>query len=284
MNQTRSERGAVLISGASTGIGEATALALARDGFIVYAGIRNDADAQRLAAAHPHIRPLQLDVTVPEQIADALARIGRDGIALRGVVCNAGIAVAGPLEYLPLDDIRRQYEINVFGALALVQAALAALRATKGRIVLVGSIAGRFAVPFVGAYSSSKAALAAMADALRVELAPFGVGVSLIEPGNVKTPIWQKGRDARAGLEARMPAAAREHYGPAIGALSARSEHEERTGLPPDVVARAIEHALVARAPRAKYVLGTPAHIQALLAHFPANVRDRAIKAALGIP
>jgi len=198
MNEQRRE--AAVITGASSGIGADAAALLAREGFVVFAGVRSDADAARAAALHERVRPLTIDVADRASIAAAAEAVAASGLVLRGVVGNAGIAVAGPLEYLPVDEVRRQFEVNVFGALAFVQASLPQLRGSRGRVVLVGSISGRLGVPFIAPYSASKAALRAFADALRVELRAAGIGVSLIEPGSVKTPIWQKGRDSRDAL------------------------------------------------------------------------------------
>jgi NAD(P)-dependent dehydrogenase (short-subunit alcohol dehydrogenase family) len=270
---------AVLVTGASTGIGFACVQTLANAGFIVYAGVRGESDAQRVAEVHRNVRPLLLDVTVPEQLAAAAQSIRAAGVPLRGVVNNAGIAVAGPLEYIPPADFRRQFETNVFGALAVTQSMLPLLRqADDGRIVFMSSVSGQIAVPFIGSYASSKFALEALADALRMELHAFGIRVSLIQPGNVRTPIWQKGRDAKDALVASMPQEAIMHYGAAFEALMRVTEHEERTGIEPGIVAQAVLHALTAAQPKARYPVGNPPAWQRRLASLlPERVRDRMV-------
>jgi NAD(P)-dependent dehydrogenase (short-subunit alcohol dehydrogenase family) len=199
-------------------------------------------------------------------------------------VSNAGIAVGGPLEFLPVDELRRIFEINVFGAAELAQAFLPQLRSSKGRLVFVGSISGRLAVPFVAPYSMSKFALRALADALRVELGPAGIGVSLVEPSAVKTPIWSKGRDSREALLALLPPQAMERYGAQMEAMFAQVEREERGAMPVEHVARAILHAITARKPRARYLLGKGARAGSVVALLPTALRDRAIRASMKLP
>lgn len=276
---------AVILSGASSGIGFTTAAVLARDGFVVYGGVRSDQAAATLAAVHERIRPLRLDVTDAASIATAAETFERSGLPLAGIVNNAGIAVAGPLEYVSLGELRSQFEVNVFGPIALTQAFLPRLRADRGRIVFVGSISGRFAVPFIAPYSASKFALRALADALRMELSPLGVAVSLIEPGSVKTPIWQKGRERYERYVESLPAQALRLYGTALDAIRRQSAREERTGIPPERVAAAIAHALLAPQPHARYLIGTPARIGSLLVTLlPPRLHDRLIRKAMGIP
>jgi NAD(P)-dependent dehydrogenase (short-subunit alcohol dehydrogenase family) len=275
---------AVIVSGASTGIGAATAELLAREGFVLFAGVRNEADVERLRAAHSSIRPIRLDVTDPASIERAMQSVVATGIPLQAVVCNAGVAVGGPLEHLPIDDLRRQFEVNVFGAVALAQAALPHLAEGHGRIVFVGSISGRLATPYLGPYSASKFALRALSDALRVELSPAGITVSLIEPGSVKTPIWQKGRAGKHRIMAMLERTPRSHYQAAMETVIARTELEERSGMPVEYVARAIAHAVKSSKPRAQYLLGGPARMGSLLALLPPAWRDRAMRASMRLP
>ena len=282
MSERRPE--AVVITGASSGIGADAAALLAREGFVVFAGVRNDADAARAAALHEGVRPLMLDVADAASIEAAVRTVAESGHPLRGVVANAGIAVAGPLEFLPVDELRRQFEVNVFGALAFVQAFLPQLRGSRGRVVFVGSISGRLGVPFIAPYSASKAALRSFADALRLELRPAGIAVSLIEPASVKTPIWQKGRDSRAELTERLGPQAFEHYGEQIEAVFAQTHREEKAGMPVEQVSRAILHALTAGKPRAAYLLGASARAGSIVAMLPPRLRDRALRASLRLP
>jgi NAD(P)-dependent dehydrogenase (short-subunit alcohol dehydrogenase family) len=266
---------AVVVTGASSGIGEASAIDLAQRGHLVYAGVRGDDDARRIAAAHANLRAVRLDVTDPAAIAAAVQTVANGGVPLMGIVNNAGIAVAGPLEFLPLDELHRQFDVNFFGALAVTQAFLPLLRARRsGRVVFVGSISGRLTPPLLGPYSASKHALRAAANALRLELAPAAIRVALIEPGSVKTPIWAKGRAASHGMLARLPAAAEAPYGAALRNLVHVAEVEERNGLPVRVVVDAIRHALLDPKSKASYLLGFPARAGAIVGAI-APLRDR---------
>lgn len=275
---------AVVITGASTGIGAATAAHLARRNVRVFAGVRDDAAARRLAELHANIMPLLLDVTDPAAIGRAAQSVADSNTVLRGVVNNAGIAVAGPLEFVPLADLRMQFEVNVIAPIAMTQAFLPQLRASGGRAIFVGSISGRFAVPFIAPYSSSKFALRALTDALRVELAPQGVSVSLIEPGSVRTPIWQKGRELYARAWRSLPPGSA-IYSEALAAVVRQTEREERAGIPPERVSRAIEHALFAPRPRAHYIVGTPARLASMFVSLlPPRIHDRFIRKAMRLP
>ncbi|HLI95691.1 MAG TPA: SDR family NAD(P)-dependent oxidoreductase, partial [Candidatus Baltobacteraceae bacterium] len=252
---------------------------LANAGFIVFAGVRSEADEHRVSEVHDNVRPLLLDVTMQEHVAAAAQAIRAAAVPLQGVVNNAGVAVAGPLEYLPLDEFRRQFEINLFGALAVTQAMLPFLReAGDGRIVFMSSVSGQITAPFVGPYSSSKFALEAMSDALRMELSPFGIRVSVVQPGNVRTPIWRKGRDAKDAMAARMPREALTHYEESIEALVRVTEEEERTGIEPAIVAEAVLRALTSAQPKARYPVGNPPAWQRRMASLlPERLRDRLI-------
>ena len=190
--------GTVLVTGASTGIGEATALHLKELGFDSVGAVRKQEDADRLRSHG--LRTVKLDVTDPASIATARAELADAPLA--GLVNNAGIAVAGPLEFLPLDQLRLQLEINLVGQVAVIQQFLPSLRAARGRIVNLSSIGGRVALPLVAAYNASKFALEAISDSLRRELLGQGVDVIVIEPGGVRTPIWRKGNELADELRA----------------------------------------------------------------------------------
>jgi NAD(P)-dependent dehydrogenase (short-subunit alcohol dehydrogenase family) len=274
-------RGSVLITGASTGIGEACALRLAGFGFEVFAGVRKEEDARRLAEASQKIKPLFLDVTDPSQIElaskEVSAGLGERGLS--GLVNNAGIAVAGPLEFLDIDDIRHQLEVNLIGQIAVTQAMMPLLRKARGRIVNIGSIGGRVSGPFGGPYSASKFALEAITDSLRRELAPWGMEVAIIEPGNISTRIWERGIDAGKKRRAALPETAEELYGPQMDAVIRFAEIQDRSGIPAARVARAVHHALTARRPKTRYLVGTDARAQAVLARIlPDRVLDRIIE------
>jgi NAD(P)-dependent dehydrogenase (short-subunit alcohol dehydrogenase family) len=265
----------VLVTGASSGIGEACALRLATRAWRVLGGVRSEEDAKRLRAAD--VEPLLLDVTDPAQIAAAAERIGPQ---LDGLVANAGIAVAAPLELVPLDELRRQLEVNVVGQLAVVQALLPALRRSRGRVVLMGSIGGRSALPFLGPYAASKHALEAFADVLRVELTPWRIGVSIVEPASVRTAIWTKGAAHADELRASIPPAAADLYAERITRFR-EVALKRGPGVDPDVVARAVEHALTAPSPKPRYVVGRDAHLRAWIERLPTRLRDRVIAKVL---
>lgn len=272
--------GAVLITGASTGIGRATAERLSRAGIPVLAGVRREEDAQALAAI-PGVEPLILDITRAEHLDALRERIS--GGSLRGVVNNAGIAVPGPLEELPLDELRRQFEVNVFGGIAVVQATLPALRIGHGRVVNVGSIAGRVAQTFVGAYAGSKGAVHLMSSALRRELRPWGIWVACVEPGVIDTEIWGKGQNAGDELLATLSPEGRARYGAQFERMRDLVDETTTRALSPDEVAERIEHALTAPRPKAYYLIGRDAQVLRLIDRLPARASDRIMERILGL-
>ena len=272
--------GTVVITGASTGIGRATALRLARAGFDVLAGVRREEDGADLRAQDGRIEPVIVDVTDAGQIAALAARVG--GGPLAGLVNNAGIAVAGPLEGVPLDLVRRQYEVNVFGLLAVTQALLDPIRAGQGRIVNIGSIGGRINTPFVGPYSSSKAAVRSLSAALRRELRPWDIRVALVEPGALDTPIWRKGEAGAQETIDALPDRVRSLYARPLDALVAATRKIAANASSADDAAQAIEHALTAERPKAIYTVGREARIQgALHSVLPARTFDALVARAM---
>jgi NAD(P)-dependent dehydrogenase (short-subunit alcohol dehydrogenase family) len=273
-------KGTVLVTGASTGIGEATVLHLRGLGFSPIAAVRKDEDAERLEGQG--LRTTRIDVTDADQIAAARDALGDEPLA--GLVNNAGIAVAAPLEFLPIDRLRQQLEINLIGQAAVTQAFLPALRRGRGRIVNVSSIGGRVGLPLVGAYNASKFGLEGLSDSLRRELRPLGVDVILIEPGGVKTPIWNKAENLADQTLEDVPPEADRLYGRLIAAGRARTQRIAReTGIEPSEVAEVIGKALTASRPRARYLVGSDAKQRAVMAKLlPARVMDRLIMRALG--
>jgi NAD(P)-dependent dehydrogenase (short-subunit alcohol dehydrogenase family) len=247
-----------LVTGTSKGIGEACVRRLATAGWHVYAGVRGEADAERWRGEGAHnIVPLLLDVTDAAAIEAAARFIGEqrgDG-GLDAVINNAGAAFAGPLEILPIAALRHQLEVNVIGQIAVTQAVLPLIRAARGRIIFMSSTSGRSALPLMGAYAASKFALEAAADALRVELRPWRIPVTLIEPGVIETPIWQTSLRRAQQYLAEPRADAGDLYGRILAGLERRVARGIR-GLPADAVARVVERALNARRPRARYVMG----------------------------
>lgn len=277
----------VLITGSSTGIGAATALELDRQGFRVFAGVRSAADAERLRqSASRRLTPILLDVTDEEQViaraADVSQAVGDEGLA--GLVNNAGIVVAGPLELLPMAELRRQFEVNVLGMLAVTQAFLPLLRAGRGRIVNVTSGNGFLSLAYFGSYSASKFAQHALSDALRQELRHWGIPVSMVAPGCVATPIWGKSFDAAERLARQVSPERYEQYHEDLDAVRAAARHLAETAGPVERVAKAVCRALVARRPKALYIVGFDSRLLRMASRFlPIGLRDRIVIRALGL-
>jgi NAD(P)-dependent dehydrogenase (short-subunit alcohol dehydrogenase family) len=273
----------VLVTGASTGIGEACALRLDRLGHRVYAGVRSEEHADGLRQrGSDRIVPVFLDVTDQAQI-DAAAKQIAGGGGLDGVVNNAGIGRGGPLEYLPLETWREQLEVNVLGQVAVTKAVLPSIRAAGGRIVFIGSIGGRVATMLMGPYNASKFATEAIGESLRSELHPWGISVSVVEPGAVKTPIWDKARQQVDRLERALPEEARTRYARHIAAARKAIEMQDRQGVSPDKVAAAVEQALFSPRPKTRYLVGTDARVQALLVRWlPDRPREAIIRRFAG--
>ena len=282
-----------LITGASTGIGRATTLHLAEEGWTVLAGVRDPSAGERLVAdsAPPgRVIPLALEVTDSVQIAQAAARVEQeiaDGGAsspggLDALINNAGIGVGGPLELIPPEDLRRQFEVNVFAQMAVTQALLPALRRAHGRIVFVSSIGGRVAMAFTAPYAASNHAVEALGDALRVELHSSGIQVALVEPGAVATPIWDKARtDADA---VSIPPELQAEYGNIPAAMRKVLADTARRGVAPELVAQTIERALTSSRMKARYVVGRDAKVMLLAKQLlPDLVFDKLARRALGV-
>lgn len=277
----------VLITGCSTGIGRATALRLERDGWQVYAGVRKPEDADSLSRdGGERLQPLILDIADSASIDLARERMSADCPGgLDGLVNNAGVAYSGPLEFVPLDDFRRQLEVNLIGHLAMTQAMLPALRAARGRIVNITSIGGLVATPFFGPYVASKFALEALSDCLRVELRPWGIKTIAIEPGSVATEIWASGAKIFAEMRERLAPGAAELYSEAMEATAQAAADTGARGIPVEDAAAAIERALTARNPRARYLVGRDAKVMAGSSRLlPAQIYDRITARVLKLP
>lgn len=276
---------AVLITGCSTGIGHACALDLAARGWRVFAGVRDQQAGERIVQqATGDLQPILLDVTDRSMIQAAVDRLdamlGTDG--LDGLVNNAGIVVPGPLELLATEDFRRQLEVNVLGTHALTAAMLPMLRQAKGRIVLMGSITGWITPPQYGAYAASKHALEAMADAWRVELRPWRLAVSIVQPDNVDTPIWNKLDQSVAALGNRSEKTTVDMYQRSMQKVRSSGLRMGRTGMPTARVVRAVRHALSARWPRARYPVGLRTRLAFWGAgNLPAWIMDRFLQSAV---
>jgi len=279
-------QGAVVVTGASTGIGNASALKLDAEGFRVFAGVRREADGKALQqAASDRLTPIRLDVTDEAQIAEAAAEVGAavGEAGLAGLVNNAGLGLGGPLEFFPITDLRQVLEVNVIGVVAVTQALLPLLRQGRGRIVNMGSVSGRVAAPFVGPYAASKFAIEALSDAQRLELKPWGIHVALIEPGVIATPIWQKVHEAGKALRQSITEDDQRLYGQTIERVEEMVRKLEASGHPPDVVAKVVLHALTAARPRTRYLCGKAARLQVWLALLPDRLRDALLLRAMGI-
>ena len=232
-------------------------------GWTVYASVRRTGDAPEGTTE------LVFDVTDPVAIGHAATQVPQ----LDALVDNAGVAIAAPLEFLPPDELTRQLDVNVVGQLRVLQAFLPLLRASRGRVVLMGSIAGRSALPFLGAYAMSKFALEAMADSLRVELSPWGIQVAIVQPGTIATPIWTKPQRSVAD----MPPGAGELYGPRLERFRALAAARAAKAAPVESVAAAVEHALTAAKPKTRYIVGPDAKKRARVQRLPDRLRDRVL-------
>jgi NAD(P)-dependent dehydrogenase (short-subunit alcohol dehydrogenase family) len=267
-------RGVVFITGASTGIGHATAVRLAHAGYDVIPGLRRDEPLP-----DPVNAPVLVDLADPDSIEPACKEVlARAEGKLVGLVNNAGVNLNGPFEAISLEEWRHQFEVNLFGHIAVTQALLPTLIENSGRIITTGSIGGRMSFPFLGPYSASKFAVRGWMDSLRLELAPHGVHAVLIEPGAIATPMWDKGNaaadDRIDGLDTAMAERYRDQM---VGARKAASM-SERHAIPADKCAEVIEKAMTARKPKGRYLVGADAHLQAGLAAMPTRVGDAATR------
>jgi NAD(P)-dependent dehydrogenase (short-subunit alcohol dehydrogenase family) len=272
--------GSILVTGASSGIGEACALAFDRLGWEVFAGVRRDEDAKNLdAKSSARLRPVFLDVadlaSVDAASKEIDTRVGDKG--LTALVNNAGIAVGGPVEYIAIEEWRRQFEVNVIGQVAVTKAVLPLIRksGSYGRIVFIGSVGGRMASPFIAPYAASKHAIEAIAESMRHELAETGIRVVVVEPGAVRTPIWDKAESTADEIEASLSQEGLERYGSAIAGLRNAMRFQARTGVDPGVVAAVVERAVTSSQPAARYLVGRDAKVMALIARvLPDRARD----------
>lgn len=254
-----------LVTGASSGIGQACAVRLHHNGWRVLSGVRREGDAPE------GIEEVLLDVTDAEQIQAAAGLVE----GLDGLVNNAGIALAAPLEFIPPEELRHQLEVNLVGQVAVTQAFMPALRRAKGRIVFMGSIAGKSALPFLGPYAASKHGLEAVADSLRLELRPFGIHVSIVEPGTIKTPIWTRSAARADELIESSDGQLGELYGERISAFRQIAMKRGAAGASADAVAKVVEEALTADRPHTRYLVGRDAKLRAGFERLPDRLRDR---------
>lgn len=281
--------GSILVTGASTGIGEACALAFDRLGWEVFAGVRRDEDGKKLQEkSTARLRPVFVDVCDVASIDAAVAAIGEKvgDKGLTALVNNAGIGVGGPVEYLPIEEWRRQLDVNVIGQVAVTKAVLPLIRksGSRGRIVFIGSVGGRVASPFVAPYAASKHAIEAIAESMRHELASTGMRIVVVEPGAVRTPIWDKAETAADEIEASLPPEGLERYAGAIDGLRNMLRFQARTGIDPGVVAKVVERAVTSTQPSARYLVGKDAKGMALIARvLPDRARDAVLRNAMKV-
>ena len=275
-----SNAGGVFITGSSSGIGKACVLALDKLGYDVFAGVRTMEDGQSLRQiASDRLHPVMVDITNPEQIMAAVETV-RQGLGerpLKGLINNAGIAVGGPLEFVPIDKLRHQLEVNLIGHVRLSQAFIPLLRKSQGRIINVGSIAGIFAPPLMGPYCASKYAMEAISDVLRRELRPWNIKVSLLEPGIIDTKIWEKASTQADRAIKEAPEEMIQLYGPLVELIRKHVADNQKRAQSPAVVAKAVVHALTAPHPKARYLVGPKAWTQKMLSWLSENIQDRMI-------
>jgi len=275
----------VLITGASTGIGRATALRLDASGWRVFAGVRREEDAESLRAdGSDRLMPLTIDVTEADQIAAAATRIEAEAGGLEGLVNNAGVAIPAPLETVPIEDLRRQVEVNMIAQVAVTQAMLPSIRRAHGRVVFIASIGGRIAFPLNGPYHMAKFGIEAAGDVFRQELRPWRIPVSIVEPGSIATPIWERGAKTADEVQERAGSRQVALYGQAMERLREVARELAERGIPPEKVAATIEHALTSSRPRSRYLVGLDAKVQAHLKPWiPTPVFDRIVARMMGL-
>ena len=271
----------VIITGASSGIGAATARELARRGFHVLAGVRRDQDAD--AIRRPGVEPLIIDITNPDHIRALADRVHGDPQrrAVRALVNNAGIGVNVPVEVFAIDEWRRLFEVNSFGHIAVTQTLLPALIRSKGRVINISSVGGKVAMATYGPYAGTKFALEAVSDSLRREIAPLGVQVVVVEPAAVRTKIGDRAIARAQEVASTMTPEQSERYGRLVEAITAQAASAMESGLSDDAAAKVIAQAVTARKPRTRYTIGREAALLPLLTTLPDRMLDRLLAAAL---
>jgi NAD(P)-dependent dehydrogenase (short-subunit alcohol dehydrogenase family) len=271
----RETQQAVVVTGASTGIGKAIALALDASGLRVFAGVRKEADGEKLRReAGPCLTPVLLDVTDDSSIARAVETVAKLANGrLYGLVNNAGVGLGGPLELVPITKTRELFEVNVIGLLAVTKAFLPLLRKAHGRVVNIGSLAGILAMPGASSYAASKFAVQAITDSLRVELEPFGVQVTIVDPGAIESALWKKGRAQKKAILEAAPRELMDLYAPLIEMGKRLGEHP-RDILPASCVADDVVHALTSKKPKVRYLVGPGPKKASRLARMPVRLRD----------
>jgi NAD(P)-dependent dehydrogenase (short-subunit alcohol dehydrogenase family) len=283
MQQTQAT---VLVTGASSGIGFATARILALNGYRVFAGVRSETGRTAIAEVGlANLTPLWLDVTEADQVRQAVAEVeGASPGGLYGLVNNAGIGPPSVVEFADIDELRMVMEVNALAPLRMMQACLPMLRRGKGRIVNISSMNGTLALPMVGGYSASKFALEALSSALRIELRPWNIPVTMIRPGQVRTAIFDKAREKLVERAEQVPPALRSGYGPLFVKCAKLNERGARGATSPDKVALVVLKALQARRPRLHYLVGADAiWLDIALDTLPTKLLNRLIARISGV-
>ena len=270
-----------IVTGASTGIGAATARELARRGFHVLAGVRRDRDAESIRATG--IEPLILDITYPDHIQALITRVRGDAQRrpVRALVNNAAIQANVPIEAFAIDQWRAMFEVNLFGQVAVTQALLPDLIASQGRVVNISSVGGKVAMAAYGPYAATKFALEAVSDSLRRELSPFGVHVIVVEPGAVRTEMLGRAINSAEELMSAMPPEQRQRYGALVHAVNQQAISSTKSGVPAEAAAAVIAKAITARKPRTRYTVGRETALLTVVRFLPDRILDRVLAAAL---
>ena len=282
----RKEKGAVVVTGASSGIGRATALRLDELGYTVFPGVRKDKDAKSLVeAGSERITPITLEVTKARSISAARQKVqravGKDGLV--GLVNNAGIANAGPIEHLPIEEFQKIVDVNLTGQVAVTQEFLPLIRRAAGTIVFVTSIGGLVATPFMSPYHASKFGLEAVADSLRREVKPWGINVVAVEPGSIATPIWDKGTDAFDGI--KFPPEAKRLYGKQMDAARQALIDTAERGIDPEKVGKVIAKAIGSDKPKTRYLVGADAKVMGRVRGLVSDRRlDSLVRRSMKLP
>jgi NAD(P)-dependent dehydrogenase (short-subunit alcohol dehydrogenase family) len=281
-------RKTALITGASSGIGHASVVQMVQAGWAIFAAVRKAEDGEKLKSESPaSVTPVIMDVRNRSSVFAAAEQVSSqlDGRGLDGLANIAGVGIAGPLEYTPPGDLQQIFDINVFGQTAVTQAFLPAIRRSRGRIVNITSVGAHIAIPFGGLLNASKGAFGLLSDTLRLELRPFGIHVCTVEPGAIKTPAVDKTLGNVESAIAKLPAQGAAEYGDMLRRFTRRAYAREMSGSSPEVVARAVHHALTARHPRVRYRVGKHSRVLSALPEIlPDSLLDLLRLKMLGLP
>lgn len=277
-------KGYIFITGATGGIGSAIVKKLTELGYTVLAGVRSKEQGKRLKKEiSPNIVPIEMDITISSSVEAASLEVGKflGNNGIDGLINNAGCIIQGPMELLSLDEIKYQFDVNVFGQIAVTQALLPFIRKNSGRVINIGAVTGKTAMPFIGALSASKHAMEALTDALRVELKPWNIHVTMIQPAAIDTSIFEKANAASDRSLQQVPSEKLALYESALAAY--HSTIAKQPVSPTDVVVKAVIEALSAKTPKTRYAVGRGARLVVTISHLPDRLRDRLLMSSLGL-